>query len=79
MKGYLRAALMIFGLLAGLAATGFYFLDRLFSDLCGNEIFQEKLEPNGRFKAVLFQRDCGSTTGFNTQISLVSLNANLID
>lgn len=56
---------------------GYYFLDRLFSDFCGNEIFQEKIEPNGCFKAILFQRDCGATTGFSTQISLIPLDAPL--
>lgn len=77
MKGFLSAVLIILGILAGLAVGGFYFLDRLFSDLCGNEIFQEKATPKGRFKAVLFQRDCGATTGFSTQVSLIPVDAPL--
>ncbi|MFZ1494140.1 MAG: hypothetical protein WAU60_12095 [Candidatus Competibacter denitrificans] len=77
MKGFLSAVLIILGILAGLAVGGFYFLDRLFSDLCGNEIFQEKAAPKGRFKAVLFQRDCGATTGFSTQVSLIPVDAPL--
>ncbi|MER2526460.1 MAG: hypothetical protein ABTR07_00880 [Candidatus Competibacter denitrificans] len=77
MKDFLRAVLIILGILAGLAVGGFYLLDRLFSNLCGNEIFQEIAAPKGRFKAVLFQRDCGATTGFSTQVSLIPVDAPL--
>jgi hypothetical protein len=28
--------------------------------------------PDGRFEAVIFQRDCGATTAFSTQISILS-------
>ena len=41
-------------------------------DICGNEIYSKALSPNGKYKAVVFQRDCGATTGFSTQISIVS-------
>lgn len=45
----------------------FYFT----SDMCGNYLHSESISPNGRYKAVIFQRDCGATTGFSTQISIV--------
>ncbi len=38
---------------------------------CDTLIFQRKLSPDGRHNAVLFQRECGSTTGFSTQIALI--------
>src|SRR6266550_3254126 len=37
---------------------------------CGNELLKEVASPNGRMKAVVFQRDCGATTGFSTQVSV---------
>jgi hypothetical protein len=39
--------------------------------LCGNEIGYEQLSPDGKTKAVAFERDCGATTGFSTQVSLL--------
>ena len=41
------------------------------SDMCGNEVYSEVLSPNGEHKVVVFQRDCGATTGFSTQISII--------
>jgi len=43
----------------------------LTSDMCGNDIYSELLSPNKKYKAVVFQRDCGATTGFSTQISII--------
>ena len=40
-------------------------------DLCGNDIGKEVLSPDGKLKAVVFERDCGATTDFSTQISLI--------
>ena len=40
---------------------------------CGNDLVKEVPSPNGKMKAVVFQRDCGATTGFSTQISLCHL------
>ena len=41
------------------------------ADLCGNQIVSRVNSPDGKLSAVLFQRDCGATTGFSTQISIV--------
>jgi len=41
--------------------------------MCGSdEIVSVTSSPGGRFDAVLFQRSCGATTGFSTQISVVA-------
>lgn len=40
-------------------------------DLCGNEFGYEQLSPDGKTKAVAFERDCGATTGFSTQVSVL--------
>jgi hypothetical protein len=45
--------------------------------MCDNEIFYEALSPGGRFKVIIFQRDCGATTDFSTQISLLPSDAAL--
>jgi len=46
-------------------------------DMCGNEIHKEYLSPNGSLKAVVFQRDCGATTGYSSQISILDANEKL--
>ncbi len=39
--------------------------------LCGNEMGYEEVSPNGKLKAVVFERDCGATTRATTQISVL--------
>jgi len=39
---------------------------------CDNEVAQIAPARDGRFDAVLFQRSCGATTGFSTQISVLA-------
>jgi hypothetical protein len=41
------------------------------SDACQNTVASSSLSPDGALSAVLFQRDCGATTGFSTQISIL--------
>jgi len=52
--------LLIFGL-------GYYFV----SGMCANTVISSSTSPNGKWKVVLFERNCGATTGFSTQISLL--------
>jgi len=47
------------------------------SNLCTNNIIQEYPSPNGKYKIVLFERDCGATTDFSSQVSLLKTNDNL--
>jgi hypothetical protein len=54
--------------LAGLIATTIY---RWSSPLCGNTPIVEEPAPGGKFRAVVFERDCGATTGFSTNISII--------
>jgi hypothetical protein len=53
-----------------LALAGLYLL-LMSLDLCANEIHQEVYSPERTLKAVIFQRDCGATTGFSTHVSIV--------
>lgn len=40
-------------------------------DPCGNDVLARVPSPNGSHQAVVFERDCGATTGFSTQVSIV--------
>ncbi|MDR1276903.1 MAG: hypothetical protein LBL72_11080 [Candidatus Accumulibacter sp.] len=44
---------------------------------CENEISQTVASPSGKLKVVMFNRNCGATTGFNTQVSIISATATL--
>jgi hypothetical protein len=44
---------------------------------CGNDIHREYISPDKQLKAVVFQRNCGATTGFSTQISIIDADKNL--
>ncbi|MGY0613405.1 hypothetical protein [Luteimonas sp. A501] len=46
---------------------------------CGNEISQTVISPSGNIKAVVFNRNCGATTGFNTQVSIIPATGALPD
>ncbi|WP_344705557.1 hypothetical protein [Sphingomonas swuensis] len=54
----------------GILAAGVLVLSGC-SDGCSNSIINRADAPDGLHSAVLFQRDCGATTGFSTQVSVV--------
>jgi len=41
------------------------------ADMCGNRISKEITSPDKKLKAVIFTRDCGATTGFSSQLSII--------
>ena len=45
--------------------------------MCSNEINLDLVSPDKRHKAIIYQRDCGATTGFSTQISIIKNNEKL--
>jgi len=45
--------------------------------MCGNKKISEFPSPDMQWKIIVFQRDCGATTGFSTQASLVSASTAL--
>ena len=77
MKRIVKATLV--GVVTGglLLVVGIGALAYLFSDMCGNDLVAEFVSPDGGAKLVVFQRDCGATTGFSTQASLVKPDAKL--
>ena len=52
-----------FALIAAMVLTGC-------SDACSNTAHKTVTSPDGTVRAVLFDRDCGATTGFTTQVSI---------
>jgi hypothetical protein len=67
-----RTSLM---LIAAIAAAGCVDL----SGGCGNDLLDELAAPGGQYRAVVFQRSCGATTGFSTQVSILPIDAVLPD
>jgi hypothetical protein len=61
--------------LAGMAAL----FSSAFDDMCGNEILADIPSPNGALRAVVFERDCGATTDFSTQVTILPVDAKLPD
>jgi len=47
-------------------------LSSAFEGMCGNQVLAEFPSPNGQVKAVIFERNCGTTTDFSTQVSILS-------
>jgi hypothetical protein len=45
--------------------------------LCNNDEQFRIASPDATLEAVIFQRDCGATTGFSTQISIVTKGSKL--
>jgi len=50
-----------------------------FDSDCKNEILQDIPSPGGRRHAVVFQRDCGATTDFSTQLSVLTKDRTATD
>ena len=45
--------------------------------MCGNQVLSEIPSPNMQVKAVVFERDCGATTDFSTQVAILPINESL--
>lgn len=40
-------------------------------NLCASNPLYQQTSPNGKVEAIVFNYDCGATTGFSTQVSLL--------
>jgi hypothetical protein len=54
--------------LIAVGVIGWYSIHRF---LCSNEIINTVKSPGGSYEAIVYVRNCGATTGFSTQISIV--------
>jgi hypothetical protein len=66
---FLVASLIILGIIT-------YFFSPSFST-CENTIIATSLSPNKKWQLVLFERSCGATTGYSSQISLLKAEENI--
>jgi hypothetical protein len=73
----LKATLGCLAAFAGVTALLFIGCNKLFEDMCGNEVLRSVPSPDGKVKAVVFERDCGATTGYSEQVSLLAATAAL--
>ncbi|WP_078410760.1 hypothetical protein [Priestia abyssalis] len=71
MKNKLKPILVTVIVIFAVYMTGKYVLDSLFGDMCGNEVVQKVPSPSGKKVAYIFTRDCGATTGFAPQLSIL--------
>lgn len=69
LKGCLMAFAGLAGVVVALITSGLFWLGH---GMCGNCVSQQFLSPNKTLKAVVFVRDCGATTGFSTQVSILN-------
>ncbi len=66
-----------------LCIAGFLFgsfvwlLSGMFDGLCGNTLLAETPSPEGNLRAVVFERNCGATTSFSTQVSVIESGSTL--
>jgi hypothetical protein len=77
MKRVAKIVLAALAMMGVLIVVGIVATESLFSGMCGNDSLADYASPDGETKVLVFQRDCGATTGFSTQASLVTINARL--
>jgi hypothetical protein len=71
MPDWLKAILTAVVVLAVALAIYMYVWVRALEGGCGNDLLATMSSPSGGRQLVIFQRDCGATTGFSTQASLL--------
>ena len=49
------------------------------SDMCANEVLADVPSPDGRKHAIVFERDCGATTDFSKQVSILPVGRAVSD
>ena len=80
MSAVTRKTIVISATAAVLVVIAFgVFLYQMFAKACGNEILREFVSPDNSKKVVVFERDCGATTDFSTQASLLGISEKLPD
>ena len=66
-----------FALLVATAIGSFLLLGASSSDMCADTLLSETPSPNGKLKAVLFQIDCGATSGFDSHVAIMPIKSSL--
>ncbi len=60
-----------------LIGTILLFVWVVFSDMCINELIRQVPIANSGKRVVIFERDCGATTGFGTEVSIIDSDESL--
>ncbi len=74
---HLLALFFLFFMIAALA--GVLFFAWLTRDMCGNDFSYESISPDGQYRAIVFQRDCGATTDFSTRVAILKADEAFTD
>lgn len=72
-----KIAIVAVGSVAAIATIGLAVIVYALGDMCGNDVVAEYPSPEGRTKVVVFVRNCGATTDFSAQASLLGSTARL--
>jgi hypothetical protein len=72
---------LLYGLLILIAILGTVYscMNMIWGGMCGNQIIEEIPSPNKELKALIFTRDCGATSGYSTQLSIIENSDQLED
>jgi hypothetical protein len=69
---FLRTAAMVAGGLGLVAVVAAVLVPAvLVATVCDNHVLRSVPSPDGWYRAVVFERDCGATTGFSPQVSVL--------
>lgn len=71
------AAGVLLVVVTGGALAVLHRLGQVGDGLCGNELLGQHPSPDGRLKLVVFERNCGATTGFITHVSVLKASEDL--
>ena len=74
-----KLVISVIGALAFGVAVAVFGFRSLMSNSCTNQVLAEVPSPEGTLKAVVFERNCGATIAFSTQISVLPAAASLQD
>ena len=77
MKLWSKGALGILATLSVCFVGVIIILWRAADGLCANDMFSETISPDGSRKAIVFERNCGATTSFYTQVSILDADSEL--
>jgi hypothetical protein len=78
MPSWKKSALWAVGLFVGLLMALCVVVARLDDGMCATTIIDRFPSPDRQREAVLFQIDCGATTGFNSQVAIVAQGRDLM-
>ena len=73
----LKILAIIGGIFGLFIVAGLLLFFSTFSDMCGNRIVEAIESPGKEWQIVVYERDCGATTDYSTQVSIIQVNDEL--